>query len=515
MEGTRRAILPASRSAAPFFFPAGASAIYSLRKVVKAYAGKCVNVRRLSDNTATDIGFLSSGAIDMPTALTFGAGTMLFVTKWYDQSGGGHDASQATTLGQPELLLVNGKPWIAFNITNAFCYLATAAAIGLTGDQTIGVVCQLNTPSNSAIPVLCYDGTNGWFMELNAGGQGSAGYFSTGGAVNDTSNLLAGSVHRVAVTRASGAVAVHVDGAITATGTGSNSAASTPLNIGSFSTNGDSFEGLMSEVYIYPSALSAANLSAIAASQSAYFTPTGFQSYYNGSTAVQFPAGATFFFGNVLDYEYTQSWTMFAAVQAYSRKGEQGEAAIFSNIVHSGNFTGYGVFIVLDNPTYTPGAINIRLVNNLAGPNVQVIGTTNVVDGKQHLISVSYDSSIGGGGRAAGFAAYIDGAPEALTVVSDTLAGNSIVVAGQVFAVGCQSNDAGNQIKGRVGFIQVDNVVRSQNYIQTNFTASSPPPSTANTAMRLLFSEGSGTTVHDTSGNGLNGTLSSTNMWVP
>jgi hypothetical protein len=69
-----------------------------------------------------------------------------------------------------------------------------------------------------------------------------------------------------------------------------------------------------------------------------------------------------------------------------------------------------------------------------------------------------------------------------------------------------------------VSFFQLDNVVRNDAYI-ANYHPGSPTPlpplDGANTDMRLLFTEGSGTSVHDTSPNAFVGTLSSSGLWVP
>jgi hypothetical protein len=69
---------------------------------------KCVNVRRASDNTTLDILILTTGFIDVGTLATFIASTTGFVTKIYDQSGGGLDASNATAGQQPQILLTGG-----------------------------------------------------------------------------------------------------------------------------------------------------------------------------------------------------------------------------------------------------------------------------------------------------------------------------------------------------------------------------------------------------------------------
>jgi hypothetical protein len=101
-----------------------AAAAYSLRPLRSAYTGSAIRVRRSSDNTEQDIGFDLSGALDTTALLTFtGTGALDngFVTKWYDQSGNGRDATQTTSANQPQIvnsgsvILINAKPTINFN----------------------------------------------------------------------------------------------------------------------------------------------------------------------------------------------------------------------------------------------------------------------------------------------------------------------------------------------------------------------------------------------------------------
>lgn len=81
----------------------GAAAAYSLRKLRSAYTGNCIQVRRSSDNTTQDIGFLNN-VLDTTTLLTFvGAGNG-FVVVWYDQSG---NANNATSIAAPDIV-ING-----------------------------------------------------------------------------------------------------------------------------------------------------------------------------------------------------------------------------------------------------------------------------------------------------------------------------------------------------------------------------------------------------------------------
>jgi hypothetical protein len=81
----------------------GATAAYSLRKLRNAYSGSVIRVRRSSDNTETDIGFVSN-QLDTATLLTFcGAGNG-FLSTWYDQSGNGNNATQTTAVSQAQIV---------------------------------------------------------------------------------------------------------------------------------------------------------------------------------------------------------------------------------------------------------------------------------------------------------------------------------------------------------------------------------------------------------------------------
>jgi len=87
----RRMMMFSMGSSAPLFldlYP-NAKGAYSFRKLRKLHSNSlCINVERSSDNTTTDIGFVSN-YIDTAALLSFvGVGTG-YIRKFYDQSGNG------------------------------------------------------------------------------------------------------------------------------------------------------------------------------------------------------------------------------------------------------------------------------------------------------------------------------------------------------------------------------------------------------------------------------------------
>jgi hypothetical protein len=106
------------------FYP-NAAAAYSVRKLKAAYTGSAIRVRRSSDNTEQDIGFVSN-VLDTFALTSFcGAGNG-FVTTWYDQSGNGRNATQTTASNQPQIvssgsvITYNGKPTMTYDGLNDF-----------------------------------------------------------------------------------------------------------------------------------------------------------------------------------------------------------------------------------------------------------------------------------------------------------------------------------------------------------------------------------------------------------
>ena len=149
----------------------GAAAAYSLRKLRTAYTGPAIQVRRSSDDTLQDIGFVD-GNLDTASLLSFVGSGNGFVKTWYDQSGQGNDASQASTAAQPKVVssgvvvLENGKAAIEFDGTNDF-FDATSVTTGNPKSifisskfQSVNALEKVIFDSTTTNQSILYKGTN-------------------------------------------------------------------------------------------------------------------------------------------------------------------------------------------------------------------------------------------------------------------------------------------------------------------------------------------------------------------
>jgi len=129
----------------------GAAAAYSLRQLSSTYSGDAIVVRRASDNTTQAIGFVNN-ELDTTSLESFCSGTDGFVTTWYDQSGNGVDADNASASSQPKIvssgstILENGKAAVQFDNTDD--YLDTISAINVSNSSYF-IVAQMNASVSS------------------------------------------------------------------------------------------------------------------------------------------------------------------------------------------------------------------------------------------------------------------------------------------------------------------------------------------------------------------------------
>jgi hypothetical protein len=133
------------------FYP-NAAAAYSLRKLRLLYTGSAIRVRRSSDNTEQDIGFVSND-LDTTALTSFCSGTNGFVTTWYDQSGNGNNATQTTAANQPQIVSsgsiinINSKASLQFDGVNQRFNIPTIS-IAFNSLSIMGVVKSDSATSN-------------------------------------------------------------------------------------------------------------------------------------------------------------------------------------------------------------------------------------------------------------------------------------------------------------------------------------------------------------------------------
>lgn len=149
----------------------GAAAAYSLRLLDNTYTGSAIRVRRSSDNTEQDIGFVNN-ELDTASLLSFVGGGDGFVTTWYDQSGSGNDATQTSASNQPQivsgggLILEGGKPLIDFQslqfLNTPSLNLLTAISLQrVDALTTVNYVLQNVSPAGGLVVAGSVSGVNG------------------------------------------------------------------------------------------------------------------------------------------------------------------------------------------------------------------------------------------------------------------------------------------------------------------------------------------------------------------
>jgi len=144
-----------------------AAAAYSLRQLRTAYTGNAIRVRRSSDNTEQNIGFVNN-VLDTASLLTFcGAGNG-FVTTWYDQSGNANNAIQTTAFNQPQIvssgamITTNGKNSILFDANKLMLLTSSVTAGASSYTSFVGK----RVSSGSRLIGLSRWSTNGYSLYL-------------------------------------------------------------------------------------------------------------------------------------------------------------------------------------------------------------------------------------------------------------------------------------------------------------------------------------------------------------
>jgi hypothetical protein len=118
-----------------------AKVAYSMRKLSSTYTGACIRVRRSSDNTEQDIGFVND-ELDTTALLSFVGSNNGYVTTWYNQKGTGSNLNNLTAINQPLIVnsgvveTVNGRPAILGD-TNSALFAGNTTTFKYLHDGTI------------------------------------------------------------------------------------------------------------------------------------------------------------------------------------------------------------------------------------------------------------------------------------------------------------------------------------------------------------------------------------------
>jgi len=258
----------------------GAAAAYSLRLLRTAYTGDAIEVRRASDNTTQDIGFVNN-ELDVTSLESFCSGTNGFVTTWYDQSGNGNDATQTTAANQPQIVSsgsvieVNNKPTVQFTNTSQQTLSYSTTIWTYTGDSTLFHVSRnRNSGSSQYASIISQGGGNvnkalgiQWQKFPSTATQASTDIYAPGGMSTsatqsiNTQYLATFQWQDWSTHKTNGDTIIAINGSnqsLSAYGSNPTGLVSTPRLIGGFIANNSNanFLGDIQEIVIYTTALS-------------------------------------------------------------------------------------------------------------------------------------------------------------------------------------------------------------------------------------------------------------------
>lgn len=169
-------------------YPTALFAYSSSRKLRASYTGSAIRVRRSSDNTEQDIGFTTSGLLDESSLTSFVGVNNGFVVTWYDQSGNGNNATQATLNQQPQIvssgtvLTVNSRPSILYDGVNDRLTPGTAAW-NLDGTSAY-VVMKATTATGGNSVVFGYPDSSRFYVPIRVSNVAYCGYRTSATAFN-------------------------------------------------------------------------------------------------------------------------------------------------------------------------------------------------------------------------------------------------------------------------------------------------------------------------------------------
>lgn len=370
---------------------ASAAGAFSLRKLRCAYAGNAIEVRRSSDNTTQNIGFTTAGDLDTVALKTFVGASNGFIRTWYDQSGNGRDAVQTTNGNQPQLVNTgtinrqNGMPAVYFSGVSIYL-TSTLTGVTVTTSGNITTANMVFQSNNSVAGTILSNGDPGanrynihtpWNDNntyLDIGNNGGGGRIST---ALTWSNLSIGSFQRNGV---QGNIWKNGSNALSSNSMASSVTSTLALSIGGSAAYSSYMIGYISELIVFPSALSTIERQYLEWGQSQYYSISG------PSLAAGFPTSAPSAYvtrwydqsGNGRDASQATTANQPRILNAGVIEKQNGVPSIYfsglTNGLFTANFSGYataacfnGVAKVNTNVTYNT-IINKTNNNNFPCP---------------------------------------------------------------------------------------------------------------------------------------------------
>lgn len=248
-------------------------AAYGLRLLNASYATptKIIRVQRTSDNTQSDIGTAANNCdLDTNAFNAFCAATTCFVAKWYDQSGNGADASQATFGSMPQLLLnqQNGRPGAVFGGSTHYLTATLPASTAIT---FAGIIKTGSSIATNAFIMTVGNTTDNRIPAVFSSACVSSSDVA-GVAKNGTIACSASTAYRWISTFTNSARQVYLNGVHGTDETTTQAMASeTALTIGSGATQLQPWTGTINEMILFAPSLSSTDSATESSMQGSYW----------------------------------------------------------------------------------------------------------------------------------------------------------------------------------------------------------------------------------------------------
>lgn len=266
----------------------GSTLAVSTRKVRAAYSGSCLRVRRSSDDTEQDIGFVGND-LDTSSLTSFVGANDGFVVRWYDQSGTTRFLSQTTKANQPKVVSsgsvvtgVDGKPALDFDGSNDGFQLLNADLTGASISNimtasayttfSVFVLDTISTSTGSTFSTPYLWGDSSRYIGLHFQATTKMRFYNWDGNEDYAEVTIATSTEYLAETRHdTGNLYAKVNNGTEASAASGNTqvVAGTPAVM---SNNGTCADGRVSEIIFYNSALSSGNRTLVAEAVNSTYT---------------------------------------------------------------------------------------------------------------------------------------------------------------------------------------------------------------------------------------------------